>query len=88
MNDPFKGTVTNKKVKLIFKAGLFSCIFLFEAIFLGRFAFEKMARANGKTKQKYAKLKKWLKITFRGLILVPCVAFWGFWGLVCIEKLS
>ena len=25
---------------------------------------------------------------FRGPILVPEVAFWGFWGLVCIEKWS
>ena len=47
-----------------------------------------MARANGKMKQKYAKLKKWPKITFRGPILVPEVAFWGFWELVCIEKWS
>ena len=31
---------------------------------------------------------KWQKITFRGLILVPKVAFWGYWGLVCIEKWS
>ena len=30
-----------------------------------------MTRANGKMTQKYAKLKKWPKITFRGLILVP-----------------
>ena len=45
-----------------------------------------MARGNGKMMQKYAKLKKWPKITFRGPILVPEVAFWGFWGLVCIEK--
>ena len=49
---------------------------------------KKMARANGKMTQKYAKLKKWPKITFRGPILVPEVAFWGFWGLVCIEKWS
>ena len=28
------------------------------------------------------------KITFQGPILVPEVAFWGFWGLVCIEKWS
>ena len=28
------------------------------------------------------------KITFRGPILVPKVSFWGFWGLVCIEKWS
>ena len=25
---------------------------------------------------------------FLGPILVPEVAFWGFWGLVCIEKWS
>ena len=31
---------------------------------------------------------KWQKITFLGPILVPEVAFWGFWGLVCIEKWS
>ena len=41
-----------------------------------------------KTGQRYAKLKKWPKITFRGPILVPEVVFWGFWGLVCIEKWS
>ena len=41
-----------------------------------------------KTGQKYAKLIKWPKITFRGLNLVPEMAFWGFWGLVCIEKWS
>ena len=46
-----------------------------------------MARANGKMTQKYVKLKKWPKITFRGPILVPEVAFWRFWGLVCIEKI-
>ena len=50
---------------------------------------EKMARANGKTTQKYAKLIKWPKITFQGLILVSEVAFWRFGGLVfCIEKWS
>ena len=27
-------------------------------------------------------------MTFRGPIWVPKVAFWGFWGLVCIEKWS
>ena len=26
--------------------------------------------------------------TFRGPIWVPKVGFWGFWGLVCIEKWS
>ena len=31
---------------------------------------------------------KWPKITFRGPILIPEVSFWGFWGLVCIEKWS
>ena len=43
---------------------------------------KKIVRANGKMTQKYAKMKKWPKITFRGSILVPEVAFWGFWGLV------
>ena len=47
-----------------------------------------MVRANGKMTQKYAKLIRWPKITFRGPILVPEVSFWGFWGLVCIEKWS
>ena len=27
-------------------------------------------------------------MTFRGPIWVPKVSFWGFWGLVCIEKWS
>ena len=27
-------------------------------------------------------------MTFQGPILVPKVAFWGLWGLVCIEKWS
>ena len=31
---------------------------------------------------------KWPKMTFRGPIWVPKVSFWGFWGLVCIEKWS
>ena len=47
---------------------------------------EEMARANGKMAQKYPKNAKWLKIPFRGPILVPEVAFWGFSGLVCTEK--
>ena len=55
---------------------------------MSRFGPEKMARANGKMTQKYQKNAKWPKITFRGPILVPEVAFWGFWGLVCIEKWS
>ncbi len=38
-----------------------------------------------KTGQKYAKLIKFAKITFQGPILVPDLALWGFWGLVCIE---
>ena len=41
---------------------------------------KKMARANGKMTQKYQKNAKWPKITFRGPILVPEVAKWGFWG--------
>ena len=49
---------------------------------------KKMVHANGKMTQKYAKVEKWPKITFQGLILVPEVAFWGFRGLVCIEKWS
>ena len=47
---------------------------------------KKMARAQGKMREKYQKNAKWQKITFRGPIWVPKVAFWGFWGLVCIEK--
>ena len=27
-------------------------------------------------------------MTFRGPIWVPKVTYWGFWGLVCIEKWS
>ena len=27
-------------------------------------------------------------MTFRGPIWVPKMSFWGFWGLVCIEKWS
>ena len=33
-----------------------------------------------KTSQKYAKLTKWPKITFRGPKKVPKVSNWGFWG--------
>ena len=33
-----------------------------------------------KTSQKYAKLTKWPKITFRGPIWVPRWSNWGFWG--------
>ena len=47
-----------------------------------------MARVAWKMAPKYQKNAKWPKITFRGPILVPEVAFWGFWGLVCIEKWS
>ena len=49
---------------------------------------KKMARVAWKMAPKYQKNAKWPKITFRGPILVPEVAFWGFWGLVCIEKWS
>ena len=49
---------------------------------------KKMVRANGKMTQKYAKLKKWPKITFQGQILISEVAFWGLWRLDCIEKWS
>ena len=52
---------------------------------MSRFGPEKMACANGKMTQKYQKNAKWPKITFRGPILVPEVAFWG---VVCIEKWS
>ena len=41
-----------------------------------------MARVAWKMAPKYQKNAKWPKITFRGLIWVPEVAFWGFWGLV------
>ena len=47
-----------------------------------------MARVAWKMALKYQKNAKWPKIKFRGLIPVPEVAFWGFWGLVCIEKWS
>ena len=47
-----------------------------------------MARANGKMAQKYQNNAKWPKIAFRRPILVSEMAFWGFWGLVCIEKWS
>ena len=47
-----------------------------------------MVHANGKITQKYSKLIRWPKITFRGPNLVPEVSFWGFWGLVYIEKWS
>ena len=47
-----------------------------------------MARVAWKMAPKYQKNAKWPKITFRGPIPVPEVAFWGFWGLVCIEKWS
>ena len=47
-----------------------------------------MARVAWKMAPKYQKNAKWPKITFRGPILVPEVAFWGFWGLVCVEKWS
>ena len=49
---------------------------------------KKMARVAWKMAPKYQKNAKWPKITFRGPILVSEVAFWGFWGLVCIEKWS
>ena len=49
---------------------------------------KKMARVAWKMAPKYQKNAKWPKITFRGPIPVPEVAFWGFWGLVCIEKWS
>ena len=47
-----------------------------------------MARVAWKMAPKYQKNAKWPKITFRGPIWVPEVAFWGFWGLACIEKWS
>ena len=53
---------------------------------MSRFGSEKMARGNGKMMQKYQKNAKWPKITFRGSIRVPEESFWGFGGLVCIEK--
>ena len=49
---------------------------------------KKMARVAWKMAPKYQKNAKWPEITFRGPIPVPEVAFWGFWGLVCIEKWS
>ena len=47
-----------------------------------------LPRAQGKMGQKYQKNAKWPKISFRVPIWVPNVPFWGFWGLVCIEKWS
>ena len=54
----------------------------------GALHLKKMARVAWKMAPKYQKNAKWPKITFRGPIPVPEVAFWGFGGLVCIEKWS
>ena len=55
---------------------------------LGGFNFEKMAHQYWKITLKCSKNAKWPKITLQGPIRVPEVAFWGFCGLVCIEKWS
>ena len=46
------------------------------------------ARAQRMLKENEVKIFKKRKMTFRGPIWVPKVSFWGFWGLVCIEKWS
>ena len=51
-------------------------------------ALEKNGPCSWENEVKISKNAKWPKITFRGLILVPKVSFWGFYGLVCIEKWS
>ena len=45
---------------------------------LGGFDFEKMAHLDWKITLKCSKNAKWPKITFRGPIQAPEVAFWGF----------
>ena len=59
-----------------------------ELILMRGIAFEKMARVAWKMAPKYQQNAKWSQITFRGLILVPEVAFGRFLGLVCIKKWS
>ena len=69
-------------VKLNFKAGLCFDFFDLRPPSLVNRNLKKMARANGKMTQKYQKYAKWLKITFRGPILVPVRNFlrWLFGG--------
>ena len=69
-------------VKLNFKEGLFLVFFDLRPPSLVNLTFYIMARAQGKMRYKYQKNAKWQKITFRGPIWVPKVAFWGFWGHV------
>ena len=69
-------------VKLNFKVGLFLAFIDLRPPSFVNLTFYIMARAQGKTRWKYQKNAKWQKITFRGPIWVPKVAFWGFWGLV------
>ena len=47
---------------------------------------KKMAFLHSKNEAKICKNRFWPKMTFRGPIWVPKMSFWGFWGLVCIEK--
>ena len=75
-------------VKFNFKASLFFQLFDLRTPSGGEMDLKIWPRAQGKMGQKYQKNTKWQKISFQGPIWVPKVPFWGFWGLVCIEKWS